>query len=87
MRVWLVQRAESTPHDDGGDRRLMRIGILADILRSNGHEVIWWTSAFDHVGKRKRFHRSARIEVKKNYYIHYLKSFGYKKKYIHIKIY
>jgi glycosyltransferase involved in cell wall biosynthesis len=79
MRVWLVQRAESTPHDDGGDRRLMRIGILADILRSNGHEVIWWTSAFDHVGKRKRFHRSTRLEVKKNYYIHYLKSFGYKK--------
>ena len=58
MRIWLVQRAESTPHDDGGDRRLMRIGILANILRSNGHEVIWWTSSFDHIGKRKRFHHS-----------------------------
>ncbi len=79
MRIWLVQRAESTPHDDGGDRRLMRIGILADILRSNGHEVVWWTSAFDHVGKRKRFEKSTRLKVKKNYYIHYLKSFGYKK--------
>ena len=53
MRVWLVQRAESTPHDDGGDRRLLRIGILADILQSQGHEVVWWTSAFDHVGKKK----------------------------------
>jgi glycosyltransferase involved in cell wall biosynthesis len=79
MRIWLVQRAESTPHDDGGDRRLMRIGILANILRSNGHEVIWWTSSFDHIGKRKRFHHSTRLEVKKSYYIHYLKSFGYKK--------
>ena len=41
MRVWLVQRAESTPHDDNGDRRLLRIGILADILSSQGHEVVW----------------------------------------------
>ena len=42
MRVWLVQRAESTPHDDGGERRLLRVGILADILQSQGHEVVWW---------------------------------------------
>jgi glycosyltransferase involved in cell wall biosynthesis len=79
MRVWLVQRAESTPHDDGGDRRLLRIGILADILQSQGHEVIWWTSAFDHVGKKKRYQQSKRVLVKQNYYIHYLKCFGYKK--------
>lgn len=79
MRVWLVQRAESTPHDDGGDRRLLRIGILADILQSQGHEVVWWTSAFDHVGKKKRYQQSNRTMVKENYHIHYLKSFGYKK--------
>ena len=79
MRVWLVQRAESTPHDDDGDRRLLRIGILADILQSQGHQVVWWTSAFDHVGKRKRYQQSTRVMVKENYYIHYLKCFGYKK--------
>ena len=79
MRIWLVQRAESTPHDENGDRRLLRTGILADILQSQGHEVIWWTSAFDHVGKRKRFKCSKRVLVKENYYIHYIKCFGYKK--------
>tara|TARA_B100000767_G_scaffold275762_1_gene315219 strand:+ start:9709 stop:10971 length:1263 start_codon:yes stop_codon:yes gene_type:complete len=79
MRVWLVQRAESTPHDDGGERRLLRIGILADILQSEGHEVVWWTSAFDHVGKKKRYQQSKRVKVKENFYIHYLKCFGYKK--------
>lgn len=79
MRVWLVQRAESTPHDDEGDRRLMRMGILADILQSHGHEVVWWTSAFDHVGKRKRYKESTRVQVKENYYIHYLKCFGYRR--------
>ena len=79
MRIWLVQRAESTPHDDKGNRRLMRIGILANILSSNGHEVIWWTSAFDHVSKKKRYPKSTKVMVNKNYYIHYLKCFGYKK--------
>ena len=79
MRVWLVQRAESTPHDDDGDRRLLRNGILADILQSQGHEVIWWTSAFDHVGKRKRHRESTRVQVKENYYVHYLKCFGYRR--------
>ena len=79
MRVWLIQRAESTPHDENGDRRLLRTGILADILQIHGHEVIWWTSAFDHVGKKKRYQQSTRVMVNENYYIHYLKSFGYKK--------
>ena len=65
MRVWLVQRAESTPHDDEGDRRLMRMGILADILQSHGHEVVWWTSAFDHVGKRKDIKNQLESELKK----------------------
>lgn len=79
MRIWLVQRAESTPHDDFGNRRIMRVGILANLLQSQGHEVIWWTSAFDHIGKRKRFTTSKRLIVKNNYSIHYIRSFGYKK--------
>ena len=79
MLIWLVQRAESTPHDENGDRRLMRTGILADILQSNGHEVVWWTSAFDHIKKKKRYQQSTRVIVNKNYFIHYLKSFGYKR--------
>jgi len=78
MRVWLVQRAESTPHDDGGARRLMRMGVLADFLQSKGHTVIWWTSAFDHVRHDYRFKESKRLEVKTNYSIQYLKCFGYK---------
>ncbi len=78
MRVWLVQRAESTPHDDGGARRLMRMGVLADFLQSKGHTVVWWTSAFDHIRHEYRFKESKRLEVKTNYSIQYLKCFGYK---------
>ena len=71
MRVWLVQWSESTPHDDDGDRRLLRMGILADILQSQGHQVVWWTSAHDHVRKKKRYQQSTRVIVKENYHIHY----------------
>lgn len=78
MRVWLVQRAESTPHDDGGARRLMRMGVMADLLQSKGHTVVWWTSAFDHVRHKFRFMESIRLEVKSNYSIQYLKCSGYK---------
>lgn len=78
MRIWLVQRAESTPHDDGGARRLMRMGILANQLQERGHIVTWWTSAFDHVSHKRRYDKSTRMPVGENYSIHYLKCFGYK---------
>ena len=78
MRIWLVQIAESTPHDDDGKRRIMRTGILANSLQEAGHSVVWWTSCFDHFKHKKRYDESIRISVKSNYCIHYLKSIGYK---------
>jgi glycosyltransferase involved in cell wall biosynthesis len=79
MIIWLVQRAESTPDDDEGKRRLLRVGLLAQILSKRGHEVIWWTSAFDHVGKTHRFKSSVRRRMKAGYHIHYLRTQGYRK--------
>ena len=32
MKVWLLQRAEPTPHDNNDDQRLMRMGIIAQML-------------------------------------------------------
>jgi glycosyltransferase involved in cell wall biosynthesis len=32
----------------------MRAGILANLLVQEGHEVLWWTSSFDHVRKQQR---------------------------------
>ncbi len=53
MRVWLITIGEPLPIDDG-DPRIMRSGLLARELISNGHEVVWWTARFDHTGKRHR---------------------------------
>jgi glycosyltransferase involved in cell wall biosynthesis len=39
---------------DAGNPRLLRTGVLARRLAELGHEVTWWTSTFDHYGKRQR---------------------------------
>lgn len=77
MRVWLIQRAESTPHDDGGTRRLMRIGMLASLMAARGHDVVWWTSAFDHVSKSHRHDDSCRLMTSAGYEVHYVQTRGY----------
>lgn len=64
MRVWLVTIGEPLPCD-GCNERLLRTGILAEHLNDRGHEVIWWTSTFDHVRKQHRFARDERIETAK----------------------
>lgn len=63
MRVWLVTIGEPLPVDGPGVR-LMRAGILAEKLRNAGHEVVWWTSTFDHWAKRHRYdqHHVSRLE-------------------------
>jgi len=47
MRVWLLTVGEPLPTDGRGDR-LWRTALLARALVERGHEVIWWSSAFDH---------------------------------------
>lgn len=79
MRVWLLQRSEPTPHDFGGSQRSMRTGILAKMLAKQGHQVIWWTSTFDHFNHRHRYQKNIRKMVEDNYEIQYLYGCGYRK--------
>lgn len=53
MRIWIVEVGEPLPTDPGAPR-LMRAGLLADCIERQGHEVVWWTSAFDHYRKVMR---------------------------------
>jgi glycosyltransferase involved in cell wall biosynthesis len=53
MNVWLVNIGEPLPVDPGG-ARLLRIGTLAERLAAEGHQVLWWTTRFDHSRKRHR---------------------------------
>jgi glycosyltransferase involved in cell wall biosynthesis len=44
-----------------------------------GHQVVWWTSTFDHTQKKHRFSKDTSIEIKDNFKIKLLHSLGYKK--------
>jgi glycosyltransferase involved in cell wall biosynthesis len=64
---------------DKTNNRLLRTGILANLLVKKGHDVIWWTSTFDHIGKRQRFNTDTIIKINENLKIILLHSVGYKR--------
>lgn len=61
LRVWIVQVGEPLPIDREG-LRLWRSGMIAEMMRDRGHEVVWWASNFRHSDHTFRFERETRIE-------------------------
>lgn len=78
MRVWLIKTGEPLPID-GESERLLRMGLLAQFLVDRGHEVVWWTSTFDHYKKLQRANRDTAVRINDRYYIEMLYSPGYRK--------
>ena len=78
MRIWLITIGEPLP-TDGANERLYRTGILANLLIEKGHEVIWWTSTFDHIRKRQRFNTNTSIDINNCFKIKLLHSVMYTK--------
>ena len=76
MRIWLVTTGEPLP-TDASDCRLLRTGLLADVLTGRDHDVLWWTSTFDHSHKKQRSDRDVTIRVRARYKIRLLRSVGY----------
>ena len=66
MRIWLNTVGEPLPTDPDSPR-LLRTGMLAERLLDRGHEVIWWSSTFDHVHKRHRAPIRTEQEVRPGY--------------------
>ena len=52
MRIWVYASGEPLPEADR-QVRLLRAGNLCRHLHTAGHDVVWWTSSFDHVQKRQ----------------------------------
>ncbi|MBM4077364.1 MAG: glycosyltransferase family 4 protein, partial [Planctomycetes bacterium] len=77
LNVWLITVGEPLPIDGAGDR-LLRTGILAERLRRLCHQVVWWSSGFDHIRKRHREPRSGSIDIDSGYQIQLLESSGYR---------
>ena len=53
MLVWILQTGEPL-HIDEGNPRPMRAINLSNKLIEAGHQVVLWSSAFSHQGKRYR---------------------------------
>lgn len=64
LKIWLVEEGEALPTDSNS--RLMRTGILAKYLASEGHEVTWWSSSFIHGSKSYYCNEYKEIEVQEN---------------------
>lgn len=62
MRVWLVTIGEPLPGKDNKDR-LHRSGVIAQYLLDQGHEVVWWGSAFDHFTKRHHYASDTELQI------------------------
>jgi glycosyltransferase involved in cell wall biosynthesis len=78
MHIWLITIGEPLPTDDSKSR-LLRTGILANLLVKNHHKVVWWTATFDHTKKQHRFIKDTSIDINDNFTIKLLHSSGYKK--------
>jgi len=81
MRIWLVQTGEPIPIKKGV--RKMRTALLADVLVARGHDIVWWTSAFDHVSKKFISDKDAEFNISPRYVIKTLFGVPYKR---HISI-
>ena len=78
MRIWLLTVGEPLP-TDGDNERLLRTGMLADYLTSRGHQVVWWTSSFNHSLKQQRVPKDTYLDLKRGYRLWQLYAPGYPK--------
>lgn len=61
-QIWIVATGEPLPTDPGPPR-LLRKGMIARRLAQRGHQVTWFTSAFNHQRKQLRPATTAEVVV------------------------
>ena len=77
MNIWLVTIGEPVPIGEFQADRLHRTGYFAHFLSSQGHQVTWWTSTFDHFRKTHHFNCDTRLEVDAHLTLQLLNGGGY----------
>ena len=76
MKVWIFQTGEPLQIDPKGLRPMRAIN-LSNALIEQGHEVVLWSSNFDHFSKTHRFKKEREIQYSKNLKIKLIPSLGY----------
>jgi glycosyltransferase involved in cell wall biosynthesis len=78
MRVWVVSVGEPVPLGADCCDRLFLAGSFSRFLAALGHEVIWWTSAFDHFRKKQWVEQDTRLSLEERLDIWLLWGGGYR---------
>ena len=79
MNIWIVTIGEPLIHDRS-NLRIHRSGLLAKYLSEiKNHNVVWWTSLFNHFTKKFEFQEELDLKPNNNLTIKCLKGSGYKK--------
>ena len=76
MKIWILQTGEPI-HIDKAGLRPMRAMNLSNALVKSGHEVVIWSSNFDHFSKTHRSNTKNDFEVSKALRIKLIESRGY----------
>ncbi|MDD5208169.1 MAG: GNAT family N-acetyltransferase [Elusimicrobiales bacterium] len=79
MKIWLVTIGEPVPIDSTNKERLHRTGALANYLVEKGHQVVWWTSTFDHFKKKHLFQTHTSVKLENGLDIRLIHGTGYSK--------
>ena len=77
MKVWILQTGEPL-HTDSAGLRPMRAMNLSNALIAKGHQVVLWSSDFDHFSKKHRTGKTSTIQYSENLEIRVIASRGYK---------
>jgi len=77
MKVWILQTGEPLPIDSTG-LRPMRAMNLSNALIEKGHQVVLWSSDFDHFSKQHRTGKTTTLQYSENLEIRLVSSRGYK---------
>ena len=78
MLVWLVTIGEPLPVQEGAKDRPHRTGLFARLLAERGHDVVWWTSTYDHFRKKQLFADDHVLSVNSRLEIRLLHGCGYR---------
>ena len=78
MNIWILQTGEPLP-SDSGNPRAMRAMNLSQKLVDVGHNVVLWSSSFDHQRKLHRSKGFSKHRLSNNLEVRLIPSRGYKK--------
>jgi glycosyltransferase involved in cell wall biosynthesis len=76
--VWVIKREEPVPLGERPSDRVLRMGSLAFRLAERGHDVVWWSSSFDHLRKRQRVTRDTAVQLAQTLEVRLLRGCGYR---------